>query len=68
MASLIYSFIMLAIQSVSGTQGPPPPARGGTRGPNLPIDENIWILLAIGVCFGAYVLYRRKRAAINKAA
>jgi len=67
MASLIYNFIMLAIQSASGTQGPPPPVRGGTRGPQLPIDDNIWILLAMGIFLGIYIIYKRNRSSINKA-
>ncbi|MBK5213225.1 MAG: hypothetical protein JJE55_06155 [Flavobacteriaceae bacterium] len=67
MASLIYNVLLLAIQVASGTQGPPPPAgKGGTRAPGTPIDENIWILLAIGILFGLYILYKRNRAT-NKA-
>ena len=58
---------MLAIQSASGTQGPPPPARGGTRGPQLPIDDNIWILLVVAILFGIYVIYKRNHSTINKA-
>lgn len=69
MTSLIYNVIMLVIQTASGSQGPPAPSRGGgTRGSQLPIDENIWILLAIAIIFGIYVVYRRNRSAINKAA
>ena len=64
MASLIYSFIMLAIQSASAGQGPPPPSQN--RGPQLPIDDNIWILLVAGVLFGAYILFKRNRS-INEA-
>lgn len=68
MASLIYNIIMFAIQAASGTQGPPPPARGDDpEGPHLPLDDNIWILLVVGILFGVYILYRRNRA-INKAA
>ena len=59
MASLIYSFIMLAIQSASAGQGPPPPSQN--RPPQLPIDENIWMLLIVGVFFGIYILYKRSR-------
>jgi len=63
MASLIYNVFIFAIQS----QGPPPPAGGtGGKGPNLPIDENIWILLAIGIIFGIYIIYRRNRSITNK--
>ena len=64
MVTFIYSFIMLAIQSASAGQGPPPPSQN--RGPQLPIDDNIWILLVAGVLFGAYILFKRNRS-INKA-
>ena len=68
MTSLIYNVIMLVIQTASGSQGPPAPSRGGgTRGPLLPIDENIWVMITIGVIFGIYVIYRRIQS-INKAA
>jgi hypothetical protein len=64
MASLIYNVLIFAIQS----QGPPPPAGGtGSRGPHLPIDENIWILLAMGIFLGIYIIYKRNRSSINKA-
>ncbi len=66
MASLIYNFIMLAIQTGTGHHGPPQPDHGGTRGPQLPIDDNIWILLGIAIIFGIYVIYKRNRSAINK--
>ncbi len=65
MASLIYNVLMLVIQTASGGQGPPPPSQN--RGPQLPIDENIWILLIIGVLFGIYIIYKRNRSSINKA-
>ncbi len=68
MASLIYNVIMLVLQATSGNQGPPPPAHGGgTRGAQLPIDDNIWILLAAGILFGAYIIYKRSRST-NKVA
>ncbi len=66
MMSLIYNVIMLVAQVASGTQGPPPPAPNDTRGPHLPIDEHIWILLAIGLIFGSYIVFNRYKA-INKA-
>lgn len=64
MTSLIYNVIMLAIQTTSSSQGPPAPSQN--RGPRLPIDENVWILIAFGVLFGIYVIYRRSQT-INKA-
>lgn len=60
---------MLGLQSPSGST-PPPPARPGNtvNAPqqSLPIDDNIWVLIAIGVIVGIYFIYTRNRA-INKA-
>lgn len=64
MISFIYNVILLAAQTVSGSQAPPPPSQN--RGPNLPIDDNIWILLVVGILFGAYLIYKRNRST-NKA-
>lgn len=55
---LVNSMSMLG-QSLSGSSGPPPPSNN--RGPQFPIDENIWILLAIGLCLGVYIIYKKKR-------
>lgn len=60
MASLIYSFIMLAIQSSTARQGPPPPNQN--LGPQFPIDENIWVLVTVGILLGIYVVYRRAQS------
>jgi len=54
------------LQAASDIQGPPPPAKKGARGVEAPIDDNIWILLILGVIFGVYVIYKRYHA-INKA-
>jgi hypothetical protein len=60
MTSLIYNVIMLAVQTASSDQGPPPPSQN--RGPQLPLDDNLWILIAVGVLFGIYVIYRRNKS------
>lgn len=60
MTSLIYNVIMLAVQTASGDQGPPPPSQN--RGPQLPIDDNLWILIAVGALLGIYVIYRRNKS------
>ena len=56
---LINSISMLG-QSPSGSSGPPHPSNNN-RGPNLPIDDNIIVLLAIGLLFGMYVLYKKSQ-------
>lgn len=51
---------MLGVQGPSGSNGPPPPRPGHVvNAPQLPIDENIWILIGIGVLLGIYIIYRR---------
>lgn len=68
MAPLFYILNIILLQSGSDTQSPPPPGPGdGTEAPGLPIDDNIWILLIVGVFFGIYIIYKRNLA-INKAA
>ena len=66
MVAFIYNVITFAFQTGTGTQGPPPPAGGTTRGPQAPIDENIWILIVIGILFGIYIIHKRSRTT-NKA-
>ncbi len=55
---LVNSMTMLG-QSLSGSSGPPPPSNN--RGPQLPIDDNIYILIAIGLIFGIYIIYKKSR-------
>ncbi len=49
-------------QSMSETKGPPPPKGGGTRGPQLPIDDNIYILLLLGLLLGIYYIVKKYRS------
>ena len=37
--------------------GPPPPTN--TRGPELPIDDNIIILIVLGILYGVYITYKK---------
>lgn len=68
MTTLIYTVLFLMLPSGSDTQGPPAPERDGDpEGPQLPIDDNIWILIVAGILFGIYIIYKRNQA-INKAA
>ncbi|MFT5249738.1 MAG: hypothetical protein ACI93P_001466 [bacterium] len=46
-------------QSSSSSSGPPPP--NNSRGPQLPIDEYMLILVALGLIFGMYVIYKKSR-------
>lgn len=63
MTSLIYN-VLLIVQKVAGTDGPPPPDQ--QRPPGFPIDDNIWVLLASGILLGVYIIYRRN-SITNKA-
>ncbi len=43
-----------------------PPAPGGNRGPpGLPIDENIIVIIIIGILFGAYIAYKKHQPKDN---
>ena len=67
MILFIYSFIILGIQAPSGSGGPPQPRPGYVpNGGQLPIDENIWVLIVVGILFGIYVIYKRNHST-NKA-
>ncbi len=41
---------------------PPEPTSERTPGPELPIDDNIYILVAVAIILGIYVAYRRHKA------
>ena len=58
MASLIYNVLIFAVQATAGDKAPPPPSQN--RGPNYPIDDNIWVLIVAGIIFGVYIIYKRK--------
>ncbi|WP_310993420.1 PID-CTERM protein-sorting domain-containing protein [Aequorivita marina] len=64
MTALFYNLILLTQQASDNVPppngDPPPPA------PGLPIDDHIWVLLAAGLLFGVYILYKRNQAT-NKA-
>jgi len=52
--------IPMLSQGPSPGGGPPPPDRGPTL-PELPIDDNILILMVIGLFFGIYALVKRNK-------
>ena len=67
MTSLFYNVIGLAVQSGSKSPAPPQPRPGYVvNGPQLPIDDNIWVLVAMGILLGVYVVYGKYQS-INKA-
>ena len=54
------SAIMLAQSKGSGS-GPPAPSNN-FRPPGLPIDDNILILICIGLLYGAYIAYKKHQS------
>lgn len=64
MVVLFYAFIGLVVQS--GGQHPPQPRPPYAPLAELPINDNIWILVAIGLITGVHFAIRRLRTT-NKA-
>lgn len=56
---------VLNAQHVGNETGPPPPNTGGqVRGPELPIDQGLLILILIGLVYGIYTI--RKNSTTNQ--
>ncbi|MBV1923697.1 MAG: hypothetical protein KUG68_06700 [Flavobacteriaceae bacterium] len=56
---LVTSTTMLAQRSTADS-GPPSPT--SQRGPELPLDESIFVLLCAGLILGCYVTYKNMKA------
>ena len=56
----VFNSISMLGQTSNKSSGPPPP--GDSLGPSLPTDNNIVILIVIGLVFGAYVAYKKQKA------
>lgn len=50
---------MVLGQANAGSSGPPAPTN--QRGPQLPIDDNLLILAALGLLYGCFIAYKRYR-------
>jgi len=58
----LYTSTVMFGQSGGGSEGPPPPdGRDSPEGVNLPLDDNIEILLLIGLLYGCYLVYKKYR-------
>lgn len=60
--TLVLCFITnttLLAQHTNAGSGPPTP--DGRRPPELPIDGNIFILIAIALAYGCYIIYTKKK-------
>lgn len=51
--------LVFLLPNVAMAQSPPPPT--GPPPPGFPIDANIFILIILGLVYGAYVAYKRRR-------
>lgn len=60
----LYNSALSLGQSLAEKSGPPPPNEGGgtMNGPQLPIDDNILILLGLGLALGIYFLIKKHRS------
>lgn len=56
------STTMLALQS--SETSPPPPSH--QRAPELPIDDSIIVLIALGIIYGCYIVLKRRSAIQTK--
>ena len=64
----IFAYVLCALTSTTlfgaslqTLNEPPEPTQNRTP-PELPIDENIFILVAVAIILGVYVAYRRHKA------
>ncbi len=53
---------MLA-QSLNSDSGPPPP--GNNRGPEFPVDDNIFMLIGLGLVYGVFIAYKKYHTKYN---
>lgn len=51
--------LSLLLPNLALAQDPPPPT--GPPPPGFPIDANIFILVILGLAYGVFVAYRRRR-------
>jgi hypothetical protein len=54
----IVLFLLCGLSSIA--QAPPPPAPAPIPPPSLPIDDNIYILFALALILGIYLIYKHK--------
>ncbi len=50
-------FVFNSMYMLAQTAGPPPPANN--RAPEAPIDDNIIILIIIGLVYGTYIGFKK---------
>ena len=64
--AIVTILLFFTIPLISLADGPPPPPPGGTGGGGTPvgapIDGGLGILLALGLGYGAFKIYKLKKA------
>ena len=63
----LFASIPLSAAPVQAKGGPPEPTLQRTPGPELPIDTNLFVLVAIALILGVYVAYKRHKVATQDA-
>lgn len=60
----LFTNVMSFAQSVSDTKGPPPPniENRPPGGAQLPVDDNIYILILFGLLLGGYFIVKKYRS------
>ena len=58
----LYTNVVSFGQSISESKGPPSPNTNGPVPNQLPIDDDIYILLAMGLLLGLYFLLKKYRS------
>ncbi|WP_407932371.1 PID-CTERM protein-sorting domain-containing protein [Aequorivita vitellina] len=58
MLTSIYLFLFLLVQARDDVPPPNPPPPG----PQLPIDDSIWILIVAGLIYGLYIIYQKNKS------
>ncbi|MGV6828866.1 MAG: hypothetical protein ACWA45_05655 [Flavobacteriales bacterium] len=56
--SFITSTAMLAQHTNAGSR---PPAPNGQRGPQLPIDDHLFVLFIVALVYGCYIIYTKRK-------
>ncbi|WP_146090711.1 hypothetical protein [Aureitalea marina] len=57
---LLLLLVPIATAMGQGEKEPPPPVNRAPPEDQLPIDDNIWVLLVFGVVLGIYFYYHMK--------
>ena len=66
MKTIVNKFFIIAVclfgvlEAFSAPHPPPPNGKKPPPPPGLPIDDNLYFLLIVGLFFGVYIIYKRQ--------